>query len=253
MAAADRRSGSAEQLLRDDHALDLVGALVDLGGLARPSAWCWVALHSTAELQRQSVACWRVLPGTRDETRGDGPRGRSQDASKLAWVSESPRLCAGASSCILRTERAFGATSLPVSCLCHGIDGGPLYAVTQTPEMQSCRYRATRWSPNPHISASRTTPIHRKSVNSGAIQVLVEVGIDVERTRGTWVSRRPRRRVHPSITAPSTPTSDRVRPPRPGQRPGSHRRPPVSCQLQIRRQPQLGCRSPELVSLRSPG
>ena len=53
---------SAEQLFRDHHALDLVGAFVDLGGLQRSSGSCRLVLLSAAELQRCSDWWWAVLP-----------------------------------------------------------------------------------------------------------------------------------------------------------------------------------------------
>ncbi len=51
----------AEQLFCDHHALDLVGAFVDLGGLARPSVCCRIVVHSVTELRRQSGVCWNML------------------------------------------------------------------------------------------------------------------------------------------------------------------------------------------------
>ena len=54
---------SAEQALGDDHPLDLVGALVDLGGLVRPSGPCSLVSESAPEQGRQSAGCWPVLSG----------------------------------------------------------------------------------------------------------------------------------------------------------------------------------------------
>jgi hypothetical protein len=54
---------SAEQLLGDHDALDLIRSLVDLGGLDLPSVWCRNVPHSVAELRPQFIACCSMLPG----------------------------------------------------------------------------------------------------------------------------------------------------------------------------------------------
>ncbi len=78
-ATPDERKVLAEQLLGDHHALDLVGAFVDLGGLARPSVWCCVRCAvplSCDDSPSHVQPCWRVSSSTGDETRGKHLRGR---------------------------------------------------------------------------------------------------------------------------------------------------------------------------------